>query len=273
MPASVKEVRYHYLRPRQAVARRRKRPLAWLPLGVLEWHGPQNPLGLDAMKAKAVCCEAARRIGGLVMPALYWGDHRRALAEVVFDPAVSPWYPQDKPDQTLAIARLMQWPKERLVREADRMDRAGGWRLYTELLVNILFQIESLGFRRIAAYAGHAPLRKPLEQAARTFRRGGGKAKVVFLDFPGGEDHAAKRETSLMLALFPGLADLRELAPSVRELSPSGRSARPQRTPRAAKRGERHVGMLGEDPLNASAAFGRKMVREFVAAARKRLEL
>jgi creatinine amidohydrolase len=249
MPDAPEEVRYAYLRPAAAVVRRKALPLAWLPLGVLEWHGPQNPLGLDALKAEAMLCHAARRIGGLVMPTLYYGDHRRALAEVVFDPALSDWFPRDLPDQTAAIARRMALPKESLLREADRLDRAGGWRVWTELVTNVLFQIESLGFSCVAAYAGHAPLWPPLKAAARAYRRQGGRARFVFLSMPGGEDHASKKETSLMLALCPGLADLSELDASRKS----------------------HIGMLGEDPLVSSAAFGRRLVRQFVAAAGEKL--
>jgi creatinine amidohydrolase len=249
MPEEPLEVRYARLRPSAAVARRQAMPLAWLPLGVLEWHGPHNPLGLDALKAEAILCHAARRVGGLVMPTLYYGDHRRSLAEALFDPAVSDWFPQDAPDQTAAIAQRMQVPRESLSREADRLDRAGGWRVWTELATNILFLIESLGFERIAAYAGHVPLCKPLDVAAANFARQGGRARFIRLDLPGGEDHAALRETSLMLALCPGLADLGELDAS----------------------GKDHIGILGEDPLGASAEFGWKLADDFAKAAKEKL--
>ena len=249
MPPPEEEVRYHCLRPAQIVRRRKALPLAWLPMGILEWHGPQNPLGLDALKAEGVLCHAARQIGGLVMPTLYWGDHRRSIAELAFDPKLSPWFPQDKPDQTAPIAREMDLPTESLAREADRLDRAGGWRVWTELVTNILFEVESLGFRCIAAYAGHAPLWKPLDEAAANYARQGGSAEVVTLSFPGGEDHAAVRETSLMLALCPGMANLGELDAS----------------------GSRHIGILGEDPLKATAERGWEMVHRFEAEARRKL--
>jgi len=249
MPEALEEVRYQCLRPAATRARREACPVAWMPMGVLEWHGPQNPWGLDALKAEGVLIHCARTLGGLVMPTLFWGDHRRVLAEVVFDPAVSPWYPQDKPDQTLAVERLSGISKAALVREADRLDRAGGYRVWIELVTNMLFQVESLGFRCIAAYAGHAPLWKPLEQAAAAYASQGGTSEVVTLAFPSGEDHAAVRETSLMLALCPGLADLAELDPS----------------------GAKHVGILGDDPLQASADKGWEMVRQFEAAAKEKL--
>lgn len=49
-------------------------PVAFLPLGTVEWHGEHNALGLDALKAHALCVRAARRAGGgIVHPPLYGG--------------------------------------------------------------------------------------------------------------------------------------------------------------------------------------------------------
>lgn len=39
------EVRYHMLRPKQVVDRRRRCPVVYIPIGTLEWHGLHNPLG------------------------------------------------------------------------------------------------------------------------------------------------------------------------------------------------------------------------------------
>jgi creatinine amidohydrolase len=250
MPETLEEVRYQCLRPGQIVARRQKTPLAWLPLGILEWHGVQNPVGLDALKAEGLCCCAARSLGGLVMPTLYWGDHRRGLAEIAFDPELSPWYPQDKPDQTRAACRLMDLPREGLLREAERLERGGNpWGVWRALVVNMLFEIESLGFRCVAIYAGHAPLQQQLSETTAVYRAQGGSAETVILNIPGGEDHAAVRETSCMLALCPGLADLKELAAD----------------------GSRHIGIMGEDPLKATAELGWELARKFEAEARERL--
>ena len=63
----------------QAIA---KAPICYLPLGVLEWHGEHNAVGLDGIKAHAVCVEAARQSGGVVVPTLYWAtDTREDLAD------------------------------------------------------------------------------------------------------------------------------------------------------------------------------------------------
>jgi creatinine amidohydrolase len=73
MNADYARVQYELLRPSQVMAIRERSPIAYIPAGSLEWHGVQNPLGTDALKAHAVCCEAAVRHGGVVLPALFLG--------------------------------------------------------------------------------------------------------------------------------------------------------------------------------------------------------
>lgn len=80
---------YHHTRPKQLVTERENLPVAYLPLGVLEWHGYHNPLGLDGVKAESVLKHLREKLGGIVMPSLYWGDNRQMICEVVFDSKVS----------------------------------------------------------------------------------------------------------------------------------------------------------------------------------------
>ena len=57
-------------------------PLCYLPVGTLEWHGEHAAVGLDALKAHAVCIRVAERSGGLVVPPLYWStDWREDLPD------------------------------------------------------------------------------------------------------------------------------------------------------------------------------------------------
>ena len=44
---------------------RERCPVAYLPLGTLEWHGLHNPVGLDALKAHALAVRCARSGGGV----------------------------------------------------------------------------------------------------------------------------------------------------------------------------------------------------------------
>lgn len=56
-------------------------PLCYVPLGTLEWHGEHNAVGLDTLKAHAVCVGAARQSGGVVLPPLYWSGGAAAGGE------------------------------------------------------------------------------------------------------------------------------------------------------------------------------------------------
>lgn len=49
-------------------------PVCFMPLGTVEWHGEHNALGLDSLKAHALCVRAAQKAGGgIVHPPLYGG--------------------------------------------------------------------------------------------------------------------------------------------------------------------------------------------------------
>lgn len=61
-------LRYELLRPQQILAERARLPLAYVPIGPLEWHGPHLPLGTDMLHAHTMALEAARETGGVVLP-------------------------------------------------------------------------------------------------------------------------------------------------------------------------------------------------------------
>jgi creatinine amidohydrolase len=250
-------VEYHRLRPADLVARREERPVAYLGLGILEWHGLHNPLGLDGVKANGIAIHLAERLGGVVMPPLFWGDNRGDICELVFDPAVSPWLPEGTTDHTAAIEREMRLDKAKLQADAERSRAEGGWRLWRELMVHTLFQIQTLGFRLIVPIPGHYPLFKPLEDSVEAYKYAGGTSEIFVLkdhmyDESGkAGDHAAAFETSLMLALEPDLVDLGRLDPDP-EIAPTG--------------------VLGADPrFGASREFGEKILERFTELVRGRL--
>jgi creatinine amidohydrolase len=70
---AVDQVRAELLSPAELDARIAAHPVAYLPLGTLEFHGPHLPIGLDALTAHAVCVEAAGQGGGVVLPPIYQG--------------------------------------------------------------------------------------------------------------------------------------------------------------------------------------------------------
>jgi creatinine amidohydrolase len=73
MESDTTEVQWERLFPREFERAMRELPTVYLPLGTVEWHGQHNALGLDALKAHALCVMAARKAGGIVHPPLYGG--------------------------------------------------------------------------------------------------------------------------------------------------------------------------------------------------------
>ena len=63
-----RKVRYEEMLPHEVVAARTETPLAYLPIGGIEWHGEHNCLGLDTVKIHALALRCAQAGGGLVFP-------------------------------------------------------------------------------------------------------------------------------------------------------------------------------------------------------------
>ena len=64
-------VRLELLRPDQVAAHWALSPIAYVPIGCIEYHGPHLPLGVDGLTAHAVCTHAALASGGVVHPVSY----------------------------------------------------------------------------------------------------------------------------------------------------------------------------------------------------------
>lgn len=69
----LRRLRAELLSPAELDAAIAAHPIAFLPLGTLEFHGPHLPIGLDALNAHGVCLEAAAQCGGIVLPPVYQG--------------------------------------------------------------------------------------------------------------------------------------------------------------------------------------------------------
>ena len=72
----MKKVLYEELLPEEYVQRIKEMPVAYLPLGTLEWHGPHMPLGADGIQSKELFVRVAEKIGGVVLPMLFMGPDR-----------------------------------------------------------------------------------------------------------------------------------------------------------------------------------------------------
>ncbi|MEK7270018.1 MAG: creatininase family protein [Planctomycetota bacterium] len=207
------EVRYHMLRPRQAVERRKACPVAYIPLGTLEWHGPHNPLGADTLQAEDLAILCARKGGGLAFPGLSYADNR---LQCLVDATAT-----DRTD----IAREMELPPSNFDPEAFPFTVTEQSLDYQRLLLHILAEAETLGFEVAVFVAGHAPLVDMARSACllsnqRTRSRKQGILAWAVFDsgiakrkYPGLGDHGAGWETSHLLATRPETVDLSVLPP------------------------------------------------------------
>src|SRR5207247_785901 len=64
----MRTVEYELMRPPEIAQARARLPLAFIPIGPLEWHGPHLPMGMDGLHAHTVAMEVARQVGGVVLP-------------------------------------------------------------------------------------------------------------------------------------------------------------------------------------------------------------
>ena len=247
------EVRAAYLHPRDFRRRLEHRPVAWLPVGTLKWHGFHLPLGFDGVKAELLSVKAAEQIGGVVFPALYYGDHRGILQEAMFLPGIFPGLTYD---HRAELARELGGDAFLHAANADREQGGGALDSHVELLLRVFWGIRAYGFTRIVAIAGHYPNVVPLRAAAARFHGLQHSCQVIvgteedLSGIPGG-DHAARYETSQMMVLAPELVRLEELKPD---------------------RANEPLGVFGSDPTSAGVALGNQIVDSFVRTMQGRLE-
>jgi creatinine amidohydrolase len=203
------EVRMEYLRPGQVLAEQKRVPVVFLPIGLLEWHGPHLPLGVDMLMAHEAAVSLARRVGGVVHPALTCGTERERSPEMLRDIGFQgdEWIVgMDFPANSMPS---LYYPEEFLglaVRET------------LTLLVR-------LGYRLIVVVNGHGAGNQiaTLQRLAAAFTAQGPARVMLVMPFPIEHDeegrettsagHADVFETSAMLALLPHAVSLAELPP------------------------------------------------------------
>lgn len=179
------EVRYEWLKPAEADQAIADCPTLFQPLGTIEWHGLHNCVGVDAMKAHALCCQAAQRGGGIVAPALYGGVGGVAQPHTFV-----------MESENDVFSNLLRAWVEKLCKEAVRN-----------------------GFKAVIILTGHYGAAQQIvvrEMGVRMTRALGvpvlGTPEYwLALDEGYHGDHAAWGETSLMMHLYPETVDLDRL--------------------------------------------------------------
>ncbi len=230
------EVRYHLLRPGQIAERRNAFPVAYIPIGTIEWHGHHNPTGADTIQAEGLALRCAEVGGGLVFPPLYYGESRsESLMEA-------------NANDREQIAEEMGLPPENFNPAGMPFSAIEQSENYQRLLIHVLAEVMSLGFEVGVIIAGHYPLIDHARAAVLRFNkwrpaRYGGMLAWACIDYlfladrwEEAGDHAAGWETSHLLHLCPERVDLSVLPET----------------------GSPLVGVGGKmEPQNATAEFGR----------------
>lgn len=176
------KVQYEEMLPHEFEAALAAFPVAYVPVGSLEWHGRHLALGNDALKAHGILVRTAQKYGGIVLPPTYWGH-------------MAPWKPGCHPGLT-----------------PETVDR-----LYTEIYTGLVVA----GFKVVIGVTGHdvdqqvASLQKGVEAIAAEGKAVGWaqtEGERVEEEPLGGMDHAAHWETSILMALRPELVDMSRIA-------------------------------------------------------------
>ena len=195
---SQRTVQYEEMFPWEVARVIEQRPICYVPLGVLEWHGEHAATGLDGLKAHAICVAAAHRSGGVVIPTIWWGTDSR----------------EDLDDGSYLTGGI---------EHGERYHVPGSmfWirpETHLNLMLDVYDTIRRRGFKAIIVLAGHwsrSAYLPTLRQSGEAFLQRRPEMKWALYtdqelagDLPYPHEHAAGGETSLLMAIRPDLVDL-----------------------------------------------------------------
>lgn len=195
----MREVRWERMFPDELEQALAACPVVYFPYGLCEPHGPQNTLGLDALKAHAICCASARAHGGIAAPPDYWHIHEIGL----YGSWAAQWVGEARP-WTTAVPPWVHFK-------------------------NVCYHLraaDALGFQAALLVTGHyGPNWQDLKTlidilqphfAMRMYGLPDFEANQPGFDGDGKAtgDHAGKVETSLLWALEPDCVDVSRFPPA-----------------------------------------------------------
>ncbi|MFX1443273.1 MAG: creatininase family protein [Promethearchaeota archaeon] len=220
------KVLYIELTPQEFKERLAKAPIAYLPLGTLEWHGKHMPLGADGLISSGFFIELAQKVGGIVLPMLFLGpDNSKTIDGKEYYGMDIQSFPSHHPQQLLGSA---YWVKKSL---------------FKQIIAEILKQLKRAGFKIVVAH-GHDPSTMTFYQSSKKWREE--FDLELFTCWRNNEsdglgiqiDHAAANETSLMMGLRPELVKIENLSKDMNEkpLGLDGKDPREFASPEEGKK-------------------------------------
>jgi creatinine amidohydrolase len=241
--AGKEKVLYQDLTPAEFTTRIEKCPVAYLPLGTLEWHGFHLPLGSDGLQSLGFFEKLAGETGGIVLPMLFIGPDG-------YDTLINghEYYGMD-------CASVFS---DQGNYEIQQLKGSAYWvpdSTFDKMMNGIMKQLARAGFRIVVAH-GHGPSTNYIGAHAEQFRE---RYNLTVMNCWGNDssdlclqcDHAGANETSLMMYFHPELVHMENL--------PADTAKWP-------------LGMLGKDPrIYASREHGRNIVDYEVKKMKKRI--
>ena len=229
-----REVQYKYITPADFKRRLAEAPVAYLPLGTIEWHGEHLPLGADGIQSEELFGMLAEDVGGIVLPMLFCApDAKKVEPDGSEKYGMDFWFEKD-PDS------FMAYPTQQLPGSIYYMEEE----LFGQMIFSIVKQLARAGFRLVVAH-GHGPSFIWVERHYRELEEAYGVRVITcyMKDRPEMKgymsDHAAGNETMITRALYPELVHMEHLP---KEGWP--------------------LGMFGEDPrVVGTEENGRKLIR------------
>lgn len=221
-------------------------PVALWPLGLLEHHGWHLPVGYDGIKAERILQRLGARIGGAILPTMWWGG---GGGHGVFS-----------------------WTHYQSTTSVG------------DIIATTASQLAHYGFHVVVLLAGHGPLQQILDevmpQVAREYSQTlflyGTESSIGAPEVSVRCDHAARWETATGLALFPELVKLDALDSShnIEESWPNGVEVALE---------NRHAGLeydarnplfsqMGDDARKARAEDAEPTIEQLVSHLAKRIE-
>ena len=194
----MKKVLYEELLPEECVQRIKEMPVAYLPLGTLEWHGPHMPLGADGIQSKELFVRVAEKVGGVVLPMLFMGPDR------LFDDRGTVFYGMDINTE----GALNTYCAQQMKGSAYWMEKG----LFQDLLRSIFAQLSRAGVRIVVGH-GHGPSTNAFQEMKEEAEEKYGLCIMKAWTYEDDErlkyqnDNAGANETSIVMAVLPELVD------------------------------------------------------------------
>jgi creatinine amidohydrolase len=181
-------------------------PVAYLPVGPLEWHGPHCNVGTDPLNAQYLAHEAVKITGGLVFPTLFLGTERERSAYDLNNLG----FPQD---QWVVGMDFPANPLPSLYASEE---------VFAITLREYLRLISRWNVRLVVVVNGHGATNhlNTIDRLVNEYNQLNQARYLHFFPYVPGKEggetlvgHAARLETSLMMALYPDAVDLSALPP------------------------------------------------------------